>query len=55
MRAPVFASSAYVVPLSVAKYTRPATTVGDPEIGPLAVNFHRTFPVAASRQKNVCE
>ena len=35
--------------------TTPSITVGEPEIGPFALNLQRTAPVAASKQKNVCE
>ena len=50
--APVAALSAYVRRFSVAKYTRPDTIVGEPEIGPFALNDHFTSPVAASKQKS---
>jgi len=41
-----------VRPARVAKYTRPAITVGAPEICPFARNCQSTLPVAASKQKN---
>jgi len=43
------ALSAYVRRFSVAKYTTPRRTVGEPEIGPFAWKDQRTLPVAASK------